>query len=166
MASAIHRSFKFSLIHRMYYPSLLLLIKDKKCASSISSIKESKYYIQRKTSVDRVILQSFVEQNSCSALMSSSQLIKKCHSYYSISILILKIYHIIVKMFISTWNHTHTEICIFRSFGWKHNFKVEKKFDFDAYWKSTSAKKRWKARPRGKFAKVKVKVKKRTQTVY
>ena len=124
MASAIHRSFEFSLIHRMYYPSLLLLIKDKKCASSISSIKESKYYIQRKTSVDRVILQSFVEQNSCSALMSSSQLIKKCHSYYSISILILKIYHIIVKMIISTWNHTHTEICIFRSFGWKHNFKV------------------------------------------
>ena len=102
MASAIYRSFEFSLIHRMYYPSLLLLIKDKKCASSISSIKESKYYIQRKTSVDRVILQSFVEQNSCSALMSSSQLIKKCHSYYSISILILKIYHIIVKMFIST----------------------------------------------------------------
>jgi hypothetical protein len=83
----------------MYYPVLLLvLIKDSKYVSSILSIKESKYYIQRKTSVVRVILQSFVELNSCSAFMSSSQLVKKCHSYYSISILILKIHHKIVKI--------------------------------------------------------------------
>jgi hypothetical protein len=48
--------------------------------------------------VVRVILQSFVELNSCSALISSSQLMKKCHCYYSISILISKIYHKIVKI--------------------------------------------------------------------
>ena len=41
--------------------------------------KKSKYYIQKKPSVDRVILPSFIESISLSELISSSQRTKEGH---------------------------------------------------------------------------------------
>ena len=156
--SPIHRSFHCSLIHPWLPPSIdpsnshwsiactirRSLIKDKKYASSISSIKESKYYIQRKTSVDRVILQSFVEQNSCSALMSSSQLIKKCHSYYSISI----ISHNCQNVYFDMKSHAYWNLHF--SIVWMETqFQSRKKVRFRRILKIDFSKKKVKCPPAG-----------------